>query len=172
MIVKLFGLYLFITTLFNIIPSNMQYWISEEDWYFKLLPLATTAFVISLLILFLFYAHKVVTFLKLDKGFEDDDIQFGNLDAEKILHLGLIIIGGLIFIDNLPFVLTNGYLAFKDSVQTTFDATGTPFGTQLDYAYLWSSLLSVLSGYLILTNYKWITTWLLSRNELKNRGYK
>jgi len=168
-IVKLFGLYLFVTTLFNIIPSSLQYWASESEWFFRLIPLAAIFLAVSLVTLFLFYAHIVTTFLKLDKGFEDEEINFGSLDAEKILHLGLIIVGGLMFLDNLPLLLTNGYLALKDSVQTTFDATGTPFGTQLDYAYLWSSGLSVLSGYLILTNYRWLATWLLSRNELTGK---
>jgi hypothetical protein len=162
-VIKLFGLYLFIVTLFNIIPSCVSNVASEMDWYSILYIIAIVLLFSMLLVVFLFNSHKVATFLKLDKGFDDEYIHFGNLDSEKISHLGFIIVGGLVFIDNLPFLLTNTYLTFKSSAQTTFDGEVPAYGTPHDYANLWSSLLSVLLGYLILTNYKSITKWILAK---------
>ena len=156
-IVKLFGLYTFIVTLFKVIPMSMSDIRFDFMDYFTLFSMiAIMLLFCSLTIYFLFHSHRIVTFLKLDKGFDDDLIVIGNLSSEKVASLGLIIVGGLLFIDNLPYFLSNAYIAFKSSVEKPMIAETIGFGSLEDYINLWSSLLSVLFGYLILTNYTWI----------------
>lgn len=57
---------------------------------------------IGLFWLLTFKADKLVDFLKLEKGFIDDRIELGNLNANNIVKTGTFIIGGLLLIKVFP----------------------------------------------------------------------
>ena len=66
------------------------------------------------LVLFLIYflivrlciykTNWIIDKLKLDKGFETENIEL-NFESSKIISIAIIVIGGLLFIDNIPVLL-------------------------------------------------------------------
>ena len=93
-----------------------------------------------------FKADKLVDLLKLDKGFTDDRIELGNIKSEDIIKTGIFIIGGLLFIQHVPGLLSNIFWAFKG------DIVGMEFNEK-DKIALGVNGLNVLLGCLLFTNY-------------------
>ena len=61
----------------------------------------------------LFKTDFIIDILKLDKGFDEEQINLGNLTNESIFKLALIIIGGFLIIDYTPTLLFDIVNAFK-----------------------------------------------------------
>lgn len=90
-LVKLFGLYSAVTTIFSGLPNNIMFGMNGEIniqvyiWLF-----AVTSVVVGLFWLLTFKADKLVDLLKLGKGFSDDRIETGNIKSEDIIKIGLL----------------------------------------------------------------------------------
>src|SRR5688572_13178736 len=118
LIIKVFGLFSLVTSVFSTLPSNFIFIIMDATpdvtsfvW------LVTAAVVIlSLFVLLVFQADKVVSLLKLDKGFDEDRIDLANLSASSIVKIATFIIGGFLLLDNVPAFLSYSLFAFKSSV--------------------------------------------------------
>ncbi len=67
LIIKLFGLYFLIATLFTTLPSNLSIIAMQPGWLTIILVLANALVLIGLFILLIFNASKVAGFLKLIK---------------------------------------------------------------------------------------------------------
>jgi len=163
-VIKLFGLYWLISSLFS---TGQFYFISFMPGY--TLPVILMAMLIFLVIIFLFYLLIVrtdilINLLKLDQGFDNEIIEFKNFDLDNILKLGIIIIGGMLILDNLAVFLNQSYLAFKVHTATVAD--------QIELngysAYQWAVCITkILLGYILLTNYPFISKFLLKITQKK-----
>ena len=165
-LIKIIGLYSLISTIFTSIPINLSYLNLGIDLTTFLLIFGLPTFMVFIYILLILKTDKLIDILKVDKGFDDEKIQITNFSAVNLLNLGLILISGLMIVDNLPIFLQNTFLEFKDSVapknefiikkEITFETTNT---------FNWAlSTINTFFGWLILTNYQKISNWILKRN--------
>lgn len=167
-IIKLFGLYCAILTLFSSLPTYLSYLINQFDIFTIVWSTIVSAIVILILIALIFNADKIIDRLKLDKGFDDEKIQFGDFSGINLLKFSVIIIGGLMIIDNIPEFLNHVYLAFRSQVSIEgINLLDTFIYGQVNYSRLTIAGISILIGYLMVTNYIKIAQW-LSRTEKKN----
>jgi len=150
-IIKLFGLYWLISSLFS---TGQFYFISFMPGY--TLAAILMAILIFLVIIILFYLLIVRTdvFINLLKNF----------DLDNVLKLVIIIIGGMLILDNLAVFLNQSYLAFKVHSTTVADQIGL-----IGYStYHWAvSITKILSGYLLLTNYPALSKFLWKITQKK-----
>lgn len=172
LVLKLFGLYSLVISLFSILPNTVSYiFVSHEgnvDW----MPYAWLVIVIVLLItLFFFLTFRpdfLIAKLKLDKGFDSDTINFQNLNAKSILNVGIILIGGLIFLQSLPSFLSSAFYAIKSTVATSEEIRIESSLNNHDYIRLIANLLNIIIGYLLLSNYQFISGFLLPKRDDEN----
>lgn len=155
-VIKLFGIYSFINALFQLIP-NVSY--SRELYKFNLV--TNTIFLIfSFLISYflLFKTNNIVKILRLEKGFDNNNIELKNLSADVIFKFALIFTGILFIVNNLAQFIDFCYLAFKEQVSSNGlnEIDGAMLEQQLDYHWGLISGLNILIGFIFLTNYKWI----------------
>jgi|SRR5690554_392106 len=166
-IIKLFALYSIILTVFNWIPSNLIYTVYDLE----LLPiLGVFGFTFLAILIYYFLIKKtdqIIDFIKLDKGFDNQNIELGNLGTNKILMLGIILIGGLLLISNLADFIQYSFYAFKNNIQKS-GLNSFLNNTEPDYFNWTISGINIIIGYLLLTNYNRVTKW-LNRKE-KNVG--
>ncbi len=167
-IIKLFGIYSLMSILFNAFPTYIYYLIQvTELWVITSLVLLTG--VVALIYYFLLANPTlIINLFKLDRGFDDDTIILGNLNSQKLISFALIIIGGLLIIENLPEFMYNCYYSFKENVQTNapvFEQTTTFDTSYFDWLI---STINMVVGYLLMTNYKNIATWFDRIND-KNK---
>jgi hypothetical protein len=149
-IIKLFGLFSVVTSLFSVIPSNISFALMDIDLFSVIWIIAVIVIVIGLFVLLIFKSDKVVKLLKLDKGFDDERIEIGNLNPNSIVKLAVIIIGGLLIIDNIPAFLSHTLYAFKENI------IGINYDTMDKFNWAVSGINLVL-GFLLLTNYNTVS---------------
>jgi hypothetical protein len=163
--IKIFGLYSIITALFSTLPNNISFVIQKIEFTGIIWLIITTLIVIGLFYLLLRKAEKVSDFLKLEKGFDQERIDFGELKSSDIIKFGILIIGGFLFIENIPTFLSHTLFAFKSSIPQGFDQAYENRGILKynrleDYVYWISSGFNLLVGYLLIVNFKKISKYL------------
>ncbi|MDC6363646.1 MULTISPECIES: hypothetical protein [Flavobacteriaceae] len=163
-VIRLFALYLLLLVIFNFIPSNISYLTFEFSMWPILIIFGSTVLMILLFLFLLRKSDNVIEVLKLDKGFDDDRIEFGNLGSLEIVKIALIFIGGFMILDHLPEFLHYCYLGFKKEISATglspFEAPG--LSDFLDYFRWFVSGINILIGYLMLSNLGRLTRFLIS----------
>jgi len=167
-LVKLFGLYLIINVLFlSSIPNSLVYIFNDFNYIIFLGTVASLGLIFTILLLLLYKTDKIVLLLKLDKGFDDDRIDFGNIKIDAIVKLVVLVLSGLIIIDNIVPFLTYTLFAFKSAAPKAFDAPPDLFSFNRFHDYFdWAVTgISLLVGYLIFTNFRSISRFLLRNIE-------
>jgi hypothetical protein len=163
-IIKLFGLYWLVTTLFTTFPGYISM-IMMNITAMQIIEVSIYVVIIILFFIFLVYkSDLVISCLKLDKGFDEDKIEFQNFGTDNILKLGLIIIGGILIISNIPNFLTQSFFAFKLYVVNSSDVV--TLGQQSYYRWA-INFLNLLVGYLMLTNYPALSKFLVKITQKK-----
>lgn len=161
-IIKLFGLYSAIITLFVYLPQNLNYSIGVSNTGELLGSVATfflfACITIGLFLVVVFNAGRIADLLKLDKGFDDDFIKIDQLDNLSIMKFAIILIGGYMIVSNIPELLTYLYYTFRAAAKVTI-FEGSNIGGFQDVQMIISAL-SILVGYLLMTNYKKLANWL------------
>ena len=165
LIIKVFGLYSLINALFSVLPNNIAFVIQYIDSIGVIWIFSTVVIVIGLFYFLIIKSEKISNILKLENGFDDERIDFGNLKSIDILKLAVLIIGGFLFIENLPVFLSNTLFAFKSSIPTGFDTAYENQGILKyqrieDYVHWITGGLKILIGYLLMSNYKKIGHYL------------
>ena len=147
--IKLFGLYFVIHGLFFMIPYGLSPPFDQYYVYTIILNVISIIFIVGLFVLLLFKSGKIVKLLKLEKGFDDERIEIGNLHAQDVVKIGTFIIGGLIFIENIPSFLSHSFFALKGEIAGKQHYAFDKFGWAI-------SGFNVVIGYLLLTNFDFI----------------
>ena len=153
LIIKVFGLYSVVKSIFSVLPGNISFAMSNIDFISISWILIAIIVVFGLFIVLIFKADKIVLLLKLDKGFDDEKIDIGNLKSVDIIKIGTFIIGGLLILENIPGFLSHTLFAFKG------DIAGIKYNDQ-DKFYWAVSGVNLLIGFLLLTNYNFVAKML------------
>ena len=163
-IIKLYGLYWLVNSIFSISQITYFYTGSGPDILAWLYSAGVLILAIIIFVLLIVGADKIIQWLKLDKGFDDDLIEFQNFNVQNILMLSIILIGATMIVDNIGMFLNQLYLSVK-----VFMANQTDLITingQSSY-HFWQSLVKIILGYILLTNYPTISKFLLKITQKK-----
>jgi len=167
-IVKLIGLYWMVTTLYAQLPFLISVFFKEFNSTY--LPYTISYFVIciSLFVFLVFYTDKVISLLKLDKGFDDDKIEFSNFNTANIVKLALIIVSCILIVNNISPFINQSYYFFKLKFSMNLSDT-VGYTSQNDYIWA-TSFVNLLSGYLLLTNYPAVSGFIMKITQKKEVG--
>ena len=166
LVIKIFGLYSVISIIYSVFPSNIFMVLNDID-FVGILWIIGSLLIVGLLFAFLIYKpDKIISWLNLDKGFDDDKIDFQNFNNTNIVKLAVIVIGGIMLIRNIPAFLSHTLFAFKSSVGGYDNIF---IFTLKDYIYWATSFLNIIAGYLILTNFNYISKILKDKNNEDNK---
>jgi hypothetical protein len=159
LVLKLIAIFYGLDALFTI-ASSIQYYAYGNPF----LNISTIWMIVSTLLPVLVYylifvqSDKLIRFLKIDKGFEGQKVQFGNLTSNEILKIAFIIFGLLMIVWGLPSFLTNCFYALKYSAGPQLYEPHQDT-VKVDYYELTRSGIYILMGYLTVSNYKRIAKW-------------
>jgi hypothetical protein len=157
-LIKVFGLYSLITALF-VLPSQLSFVLYELEFIGILYILGILAFIALIFLFLIKNPDTIIKWLKLDHGFDDERIFFEKLDSRNIFKIGVIIIGGLLLIENIPSFLSFTFFAFKSDI----NRQGLEVGQQINWA---SSFLQIIIGYLLVTQFDKISSWIKAKEEI------
>ena len=153
-LIKIFGFYSGIITLFSIVPGYVS--TLPNDFIPMLFLFVFGMIFLSLLLVYvlIFKTDFIIDKLELDQGFDEDRIQFENLNNENLLKFAVLIIGGFLVLDYLPSFLNHTFQAFKTKIHSTENNIYT-----INYFNWISSGINLVLGYLLLTNFKRIASY-------------
>jgi hypothetical protein len=164
-LIKLFGLYSAVITVFQLIPNNFIYAVSVRsiEPFVILWTLLYAALSIAVFSLIIFKTDMILNLLKLDQGFDDEFMKFANLNDQTIVKIGIIIIGGFLFVDYFPDFIQHCYSGFKSQFGNKMFVDNSYSQKQsLNWAL---SGINVVMGYLLLTNFGKISSLILKVNK-------
>ena len=158
LIIKLFALYSLILALFQTFPYANSIMFQSAGIEYWVMIITIFVLLILLFLVLIYSTDGIVNKLDLDRGFENPNIEFGNLNDQTIIKLGCIIIGGFLIVDHVGTFLSNFYLLFR---QEDMDELG-----RAPYVRFATSVINLVMGYLLLTRYDVVSKWLaLRKNE-------
>lgn len=161
LLIKAFGLYSIISISFSVLPNNMLYTIRYIDYIGIIWMLLSLITIFCLFFFLIKKANKVSDFLKLEKGFDDNQIDISGLKSKDIIKIAVLIIGGLLFINNIPPFLSNTLFAFKASVPQSFENSNLiKYNNLKDYLHWANSGINLIMGYLLIFNFKKISNYI------------
>lgn len=159
LIIKIFGLYWLLNCLIMVLPQIAVAIQMRFNGIAIAFTIVATSLAAGLFVLLLFKSDKLVDLLKLERGFEEDRIDFGGLKASDIIKISCLIIGGLLLINTIPSFLYQTFLIFRDNVSKEF----APINDE--YRYWAESMLKIIVGYLLITNYTFAAKMLKNKEE-------
>lgn len=160
-VIKMFGLYLFFTN-FNLLLLNpLISIITEPRLEYTFLFLLSSLALLLIVWIFILDTNIIIRLFKLEKEFEGKTISPA-LQPKQVLEIALIILGGFIFIQNISTFLSHTLLAFKTSVMAeSLGMVTGKYSTSNSYLPWLSSFLNSLIGYLLVTNYRRVSKYLI-----------
>lgn len=172
LIMKLFGLYALIQTVFGYIPSNISYIFYDFDASIFFWILGATLLVVAIFVLLIFKVDLLINWLKLDKGFDNERIDLNNFNGINIIKLAIILLGGVLIINYLPDLLQTSYLWFKKEVSSRGlnSLEAITYGQNSMHINWGIALINVVLGIILITNYARLAQWLYrkEKEQLKN----
>jgi hypothetical protein len=170
-IIKLFGLFQLLIVVFQGIPQffrTTRFSLEATPFLFAIVIMGITG---GLFVLLIYKVDTVLDWLKLDKGFDDEFIQFGNFNSVQLIKLAIIFISGLLILTNIPTFLFESFEGFTSNVSEggLDEALGLFSGYAFDYLSWATSGINIFIGYLMLTNYQLVAFWLDSKTTIKEQ---
>ncbi len=145
--IRVFGMFSLVTSVFSAIPTSISYALMDVDAISILWMMLTATAVGGLFVLLVFRADRVVRDLRLDKGFDDDRIDLGNLKSADLIKIGTFIISGLMILQNIPAFISHALFAYKSSNMRI------PYGAEDKFRWAVSAI-NLVVGYLLLVHYE------------------
>jgi len=168
-IIKIIGLYFILQipmNMFNLVHAvhNARF-PGDDDWhgYLEILFI----FVMSLMIAALFTllilkSDKVIDLFRLDKNFDSDKVAIlGNITSRGLLKIGIILLAGISFIDNIAPAITSSFYIFRQSVANPYDYTGYA-PSNYDYFFLTQNIVCVIISLILMFNSTKLAEYLLT----------
>lgn len=172
-LLKIFGLYWLSNILFTFLPSSISVIQYGLDITSTLWLIFNVVLYLGLTYLFLVKADKLSNFLKLEKGFDEERIDFGQLKLMALIKFAVILIGGYLFLFNLPYFLGDTFFAFYSKVPKGLegyfedDELMRRYGVE-EYINWFGLGFQVLIGYLMVVNFKKISQFIHGRISEKS----
>lgn len=135
---------------------------------FYLLLFGATTLNAILMYLLLFRTDFLISFFKLNKGYESESMEFQATESEFLIRIGLVLMSLYLIIVNLPYVLLQIIFIFKNSAQSNSLETSLDF--QLDHAINYPELFfasgEIVIAFLVVSNSKLLAAKI---NHLTNK---
>ena len=155
--IKVIGLFLLLSNVFSAFPALVMYSNLYGEWETVLLSVSVALIIIGFFVLLVQHADKVVSWLNLTKGFDDDRIEFGNISKQHIIRLASMLLGGYLIVSSIPNLISALITAFYNDINYIPFTVPDKVNLALQAAY------SVV-GYLLITNAHLIEKWFLKKH--------
>lgn len=164
LLIKVFGLYLFISLLYQFLQSFAPLLFQFEFGYILIL-IGIIALSVAILIILFTKGDQIIDFLKLDKGFDQEEMNISGVTKEQIITFAVIILGGMLIADNFPEFIYQSFLAFKEQITPEDESIISNRSLYPVNYYMWyKSLATAVAGYLLITNHQRVTRWLIKKD--------
>ncbi len=146
LLIKLLGVYFLIHTGYNLFLLISMFAMDLKSSEQMILLLVNVGFYLLFSLFLIFLPDKIISWLRLDKSFDDNKVQFQNLNFQKALSLMIIGIGIALIINHFMYFVIAVISLFNFSYHNTL------FGTQFPLSTTIMKGGNILIGYLLIKN--------------------
>ncbi len=163
-VIKMFGIWFILNSFWVILDFVrsfgvfMQAFSVEEVIIDSAVLILTLAFYLLVLRYCIYMPDKIIKILKLDQGFDEEKFEL-NIHRSTVLSIGIIVIGGVLFVDALPNFCEQIFTYFES--KTYYSRLANP-ATK----YIILQFVKILIGYLLMTNSRFVVN-LIERSRKK-----
>lgn len=166
-ILKLFGLYSIIQLILQI--PNITYYLYLQPYLdFNWLIVGTPAIYLLMIFILIFKPDQIIKLFKLDQGFENQEVSNNSaITGKGITKIALIIIAVYLIVANIGGFVSQLIFSFKASVsRNSLDRLLDTFNPNpVDYQEMISTGISLVVGFLLLTNHTRFSNWIEKINN-------
>jgi hypothetical protein len=146
-IIKVFALYSLIIGLTHVVPQNISLFSTERMFgssgYAIYVMIFSITFIVLLTWLLMKKADTIISWFKLDQGYDTDETTLTQFNTEFIFTIATVIVGGFLIVDYAPMLIVQSYNAFKFTQNNGFLTD--------DFKTDWAlSVIRVFAGYLLI----------------------
>lgn len=166
-IIKLFGLLILMNSIVLFLGQFGFFFSLSTEWEAILALLMAITLTCGLICLLVFFPDAIINLFKLDKGFDDEEVNLDDMKARSLIEFGVFIIGGFFILNSFaPLLVAIGYkvYAMADGSQL-FSPPGS-----LDNTSLYIKIIELCAGSLTVFNYRSIARFILSKNKANEAG--
>jgi hypothetical protein len=156
--IKIISVYSVIFTFLSLLENYISIIYNQFYSITTLWVIMYTLFNVFVFSILFFKTDKIISFLRLDKGFDSDNISLEKLDTESVIKIASVIVGFLLIIENISEFASHMFYSFKYSVEPKLHIDNSY--TKEDYLRWTVCGLQILIGYLIILNTGKISKWL------------
>lgn len=165
-ILKIAGLYFIVVVLFQTLPAFFIFFNTSGPELWQSIALLSIILLLLTIIFvtLIFKPDGFINALKLDKGFDDDKVSFRRVDFSDLLKIAIFAIGLSLIVRHLPIFITHVFFLFKLLMKNQNDFT-SQFHSEIltDYVSWAVKIISLIIGYLMITNYASIANYLIKK---------
>ena len=162
-LIKIMGIFLLYHILisgvntYNYTFFYMGYMGESATFVDKLVFLLSYAIFIAVIILFfIIKPNSLIKIFRLDKDFDEEKFEF-NIEKTSILKISIIVIGGIMFVKNLPY--------FISEVIKYFQLRVINIGENNNIGWTIYYTITVIIGFLLMTNSKKIVDFITKKEN-------
>lgn len=161
---KLLGIYWFISSIFSMFPDFIVSLSMLIDFgpnskiIVSLLGILPFSFFLFISYSLVFSYNSIIKKLKLEDGFDDNRIEFGNLKKIDVFRIGCFLIGGMLFINNIPNFITQSVAFFQHEINGVDSFFSDKF-------VFWKSFFNLIIGFALVVKFDFFAGLLLKTQE-------
>lgn len=156
--IRLFGMMSMVTLVMTVLSGYVSIIYADVAAF----GIATICFLLivifAIFLLIVQYAPKIVEILKLDSGFDNDKIEFGNFSPRDVVRIGSYIVGAPIFIS-----------AFSEIIYFLVRSFGNEVGDYVENlggrSVLLENGIRLIIGFLLITKYEVVANFLVKQDK-------
>lgn len=148
-IIKVFSLYFVVAMIFTTIPQSSILFLNGVDLGSLVILIISIAIIFLILYFLIVKTDIIIRIFRLDKGFDDDNINIEKNSSESIFKISIILLGGIFIINNFGTFITTLSFAFR-SMFIPETAANYKFMPDVDFLKLITSAINILLGYLLI----------------------
>lgn len=166
-ILKIAGLYFLVVTLFQALPG-LSVFFANSPWLSIVLFIVVLLIFATIFLALIFKPDALIKSLKLDKGFDSEEVMLKRIDFSDLLKIAIFAIGLSLIVRYLPPFITHAIFLFKLLVKGQNDISSQmQSGILTDYISWGVKIISLIIGYLMITNYASLANYFMKK-QAKN----
>jgi hypothetical protein len=162
-VIRMFALMALVYNLFTAFPQFYSYMNLEPNALMFLGLFVSIALLFGIFFLLIVKADLIIDVLRLDKGFDRNEISLQNITTKSLLQLGVILVGGSTLIDAFPELIVSAFGWFSDKVRDEggiYSILNPKTDASIGYVFI-----RVLIGYLLISNFDRVASFLTPKKE-------
>ena len=166
-ILKIGGLYFLSVVVFFTLPTFGLFF-DSASWINIVISIVILLVLSAIFLALIFKPDGVIKSLKLDKGFDSEEVMLKRIDFSDLLKIAIFAIGLSLIIKQLPLFITHAVFLFKLLVKGQNDISSQmQSGILTDYISWGVKIISLIIGYLMITNYASLANYFMKK-QAKN----